>query len=280
MRSRVSKSSSSRRAPTSDARVVASAPPWFVEAGHLTRPCGNSTHPRPRRRPSPERVYGQDMEHFATETHVVVRRQTKNRLEINAFPKTSVIILVHGAWADGLRRNNVILPLQRHGLKIICAPIPLTSLTDDTLRRRALERTSCLVRGGARLCGAVIGAAHEPRVTPLVFVAAPAPTRAKPYARRLDRGAPIDVPQLIPDPHGLRCHGCPKKGFAVAVAESVRSSNGANHGRIRNDLLRFSASRRRPGCRIEKRSHRGSCLQKDDRMINPKTQRFMAHRMG
>ena len=66
-----------------------------------------------------------------------------------------------GAWSMGRRfvLENVILPLERHGLKVICAPIPLTSLTDDvTALTRALERTSgpvvlagpCLRRGRDR----------------------------------------------------------------------------------------------------------------------------------
>jgi hypothetical protein len=62
---------------------------------------------------------------------------------MNAFPQDSKVILVHGAWADGSSWNGVILPLQRHGLKVICALIPLTSLTNDVVSlRRALERTS------------------------------------------------------------------------------------------------------------------------------------------
>jgi hypothetical protein len=62
---------------------------------------------------------------------------------MNAYPENSTIVLVHGAWADGSYWTNVILPLQRHGLKVTCAPIPLTSLTDDVAAlNRALERTS------------------------------------------------------------------------------------------------------------------------------------------
>ena len=101
---------------------------------------------------------------------------------MNAFPKDSTIILVHGAWADGSCWNNVILPLQRHGLKVICAPIPLTSLPDDIAAlRRALERTSGpVVLAGHAYAGAVIGAADETRVKSLVFVAALAAASANP----------------------------------------------------------------------------------------------------
>jgi pimeloyl-ACP methyl ester carboxylesterase len=51
-------------------------------------------------------------------------------------------ILTHGAWADGSSWGKVILPLERHGLRVIAAPIPLTSLTDDVAALgRAIERT-------------------------------------------------------------------------------------------------------------------------------------------
>jgi pimeloyl-ACP methyl ester carboxylesterase len=63
--------------------------------------------------------------------------------KMSAFPQNSTIILVHGAWADGSCWRNVILPLERRGLRVICAPIPLTSLTNDaTALSWALELTS------------------------------------------------------------------------------------------------------------------------------------------
>src|SRR5262244_225376 len=96
---------------------------------------------------------------------------------MNSFPQNSTVVLVHGAWADGSCWKNVILPLERQGLKVICAPIPLTSLTDDVAAlTRVLERTSGpVVLAGHAYGGAVIGAIHEERVKSLVYVAALAP---------------------------------------------------------------------------------------------------------
>jgi pimeloyl-ACP methyl ester carboxylesterase len=63
--------------------------------------------------------------------------------KMSEFPQNSTIILVHGAWADGSCWRNIILPLERRGFRVICAPIPLTSLTNDaTALSWALERTS------------------------------------------------------------------------------------------------------------------------------------------
>ena len=57
--------------------------------------------------------------------------------------QNATVVLVHGAWADGSCWQNVILPLRDLGVYVICAPIPLTSLTDDIAAlSRTLERTS------------------------------------------------------------------------------------------------------------------------------------------
>jgi hypothetical protein len=60
---------------------------------------------------------------------------------MNLFSKNATAVLVHGAWADGSSWNRVILPLLHEGLKVVCAPIPLTSLSDDAAAlNRVLER--------------------------------------------------------------------------------------------------------------------------------------------
>ena len=141
---------------------------------------------------------------------------------MNAFPKDSAITLVHGAWADGSCWNNVILPLQRHGLKVICAPIPLTSLTDDIAAlTRALERTSGpVVLAGHAYAGAVIGAAREDRVKSLVYIAALAPDEGETVAQVFYRGqSHPEAPKLTPDSHGLIW--MPEEGFRRAVAHKA-----------------------------------------------------------
>ena len=46
-------------------------------------------------------------------------------------PGNITIVAVHGAWADGSSWKDVILSLEREDLRVIAAPIPLTSLGDD-----------------------------------------------------------------------------------------------------------------------------------------------------
>src|SRR5580704_14165798 len=79
------------------------------------------------------------------------------------FPENSTIVLVHAAWADGTCWSNIVLPLERRGFNVICAPIPLTTLTNDaTAMSWALERTTGpVVLVGHAYSGAVIAAVKE-----------------------------------------------------------------------------------------------------------------------
>ena len=81
---------------------------------------------------------------------------------MNPLPQLSTVVLVHGAWADGSCWSNVIVPLRDQGLKVIAAPIPLTSLTDDTAAlRRVIERTTGpVILAGHAYAGAVLGSRH------------------------------------------------------------------------------------------------------------------------
>src|SRR5277367_253065 len=91
------------------------------------------------------------------------------------------VVLVHGAWADGSCWQNVILPLERLGLKVICAPLPLTSLTDDIAAlSRTLERVDGpLVLVGHAYAGAVIAGPADDRIKALVSSRRWLPERVK-----------------------------------------------------------------------------------------------------
>jgi pimeloyl-ACP methyl ester carboxylesterase len=82
---------------------------------------------------------------------------------MNASLGNTTVVLVHGAWADGSCWSNVILPLRRQGLTVTAAPIPLTSLTEDSATlRRVIERTTGpVILVGHAYAGAVIAAAHD-----------------------------------------------------------------------------------------------------------------------
>jgi pimeloyl-ACP methyl ester carboxylesterase len=199
---------------------------------------------------------------------------------MNSFAQNSAIVLVHGAWADGSCWKNLILPLERNGLEVICAPIPLTSLTDDVAAlTRALERTSGpVVLVGHAYGGAVIGAIRDERVKSFVYVAALAPDEGETVAQVFYRDEPhAEAPKLAPDKHDFIW--MPADGFSRAVAHKAS-----------DDDTRIMAAVQRPiaiQCIQEPAPAPGwkgkpswFLLAEEDRMINPKTQEFMAARMG
>jgi len=199
---------------------------------------------------------------------------------MSAFPQNSSVVLVHGAWADGSCWSSLILPLQRQGLTVVCAPIPLTSLTNDIAAlNQVLERTSGpVVLAGHAYAGAVIAGATNKRVKSLVYVAALAPDQGETVAKVFYRDEPHpEAPKLAPDKHGFIW--MPEDGFSRAVAHKAST-----------DRTRILAAVQRPisvQCIEENAPAPGwkskpswFLLAEEDRMINPKTQRFMAGRMG
>ena len=101
-------------------------------------------------------------------------------------------VLVHGAWADGSCWQNVILPLEHLGLNVICAPLPLTSLSDDIAAlSRTLERTDGpVVLVGHAYAGAVIAGPTDDRIKALVYVSALAPGEGETVAQVFYREPP------------------------------------------------------------------------------------------
>ena len=199
---------------------------------------------------------------------------------MSAFSQNSTIVLVHAAWADGSCWSNIVTPLERRGLKVMCAPIPLTSLTNDaTALNSALERTcGPVVLVGHAYSGAVIAAVHNERVKSLVYVAALAPDEGETVAKVFYRDTPSpQQPKMVPDSHGLVW--MPDDAFRRALAHNASA-----------DQTRIAAAVQRPiavPCIQEpaptplwKSRPSWYLVAEEDRMINPKTQRFMAGRMG
>lgn len=199
---------------------------------------------------------------------------------MSGFPQYSAIVLVHGAWADGSCWGNVILPLRRHGLNVICAPIPLTSLTDDVAAlNRTLERTTGpVVLAGHAYAGAVIAGITEKRVKSLVYVAALAPDQGETVAQVFYRDEPHpEAPKLAPDPHGFIW--MPEDGFQRAVAHRASADQTSIMAAVQRPIAVACIQEPAPAPGWKTKSS-WFLLAEEDRMINPKTQRFMADRMG
>src|SRR5882757_755153 len=130
------------------------------------------------------------------------------------------VVLVHGAWADGSSWRKVLGPLVAEGVRVVAAPLPLTSLADDVA---ALDRTLERIEGpvvlvGHAYAGAVIAATSDEKVRSLVYVAALAPDEGETVADVFYRAEPHpQAPKLAPDNHDLIW--LPDGAFAEAFAQ-------------------------------------------------------------
>jgi pimeloyl-ACP methyl ester carboxylesterase len=132
------------------------------------------------------------------------------------------VVLVHGAWADGSSWAKVIGPLAAEGVKVLAAPLPLTSFAEDTAAvERALERVSGpVVLATHAYAGAVIAATRNEKVKALVYVVALAPDEGETVADVFYRAKPHPLaPKLAPDNHGLIY--LPQEAFAAAFAQNA-----------------------------------------------------------
>ena len=196
------------------------------------------------------------------------------------FPENSTIALVHAAWADGSCWSNIILPLEQRGLKVICAPIPLTSLTNDAAALSwALERTSGpVVLVGHAYSGAVIGAVREDRVKSLVYIAALAPDEGETVAKVFYRDEPSpEQPKMVPDSHGFVW--MPEDAFRRALAHKASADQAIIAAAVQRPIAVqcIQELAPRPAWKTKPTWY---LVAEEDRMINPKTQHFMAERMG
>jgi pimeloyl-ACP methyl ester carboxylesterase len=195
------------------------------------------------------------------------------------FPENSTIVLVHAAWADGSCWGNIILPLERRGLRVMCAPIPLTSLSNDaTALSWALERTSGpVVLVGHAYSGAVIAAVREDRVKSLVYIAALAPDEGETVAEVFYRDTKSpEAPKMVPDSHGFIW--MPEDGFHRAVAHKASADQAEIAAAVQRPLGVQCIQEPAP-VPLWKSKPSWYLVAEEDRMISPKTEQFMADRM-
>jgi pimeloyl-ACP methyl ester carboxylesterase len=196
------------------------------------------------------------------------------------FPENATVVLVHGAWADGSSWNAVILPLEQKGLRVIAAPIPLTSLADDVAAvKRTLARTNGpLVLAGHAYAGAVIGAVDDERVKALVYIAALAPAEGETVAQVFyrDERHPKS-PELAPDADGFIW--MPEEGFGNAFAHHATAEQIALSAAVQRPIALKCIQQPVPKPAWKSKPS-WFLIAEEDRMINPKTQHFMAERMG
>ncbi len=195
------------------------------------------------------------------------------------FQSNATVVLVHGAWADGSSWNSVILQLEAEGLNVIAAPLPLTSLGDDaTALKRVIGRTTGpVLLAGHAYAGAVIAAVDEARVKGLVYIAALAPDESETVAEVFYKDEPhSQAPKLAPDADGFIW--MPDEGFQNAFAHHATKEQIAlcKAGQRPISVKCIQQPAPKP---LWKSRPAWFLVAEEDRMINPKTQHFMADRM-
>jgi pimeloyl-ACP methyl ester carboxylesterase len=189
------------------------------------------------------------------------------------------VVLAHGAWADGSSWARVITALTAEAVKVLSAPLPLTSLAEDVAAlNRSLDRTEGpIVVAGHAYAGAVIALARPERVKALVYVTGLAPDEGEKVADVFYRLDPHpQAPKLAPAGNGLIW--LPEGAFETAFAQNAS----------REDLAVLTAVQRPisldcitvpVGRPLWKDIPSWFLVAEDDRMIAPETQRYMAERM-
>jgi pimeloyl-ACP methyl ester carboxylesterase len=189
------------------------------------------------------------------------------------------VVLAHGAWADGSSWARVIAALKAEGIKVLAAPLPLTSLADDVAAlNRSLDRTAGpIVLAGHAYAGAVIALARPERVNALVYITALAPDEGEKVADVFYRHEPHpQAPKLAPDANGLIW--LPEAAFEHAFAQNGSAEDWAVLAAVQRpislDCITVPAGRP-----LWKHVPSWFLIAEDDRMIVPETQRYMAERM-
>jgi pimeloyl-ACP methyl ester carboxylesterase len=198
----------------------------------------------------------------------------------NAKYQNLTAVLVHAAWADASSWNKVTLQLQKLGMRVRSAQIPLTSVTDDVaaLKRLLRQVEGPVVLAGHSYAGAVITAAAtgNSQVKALVYVAGIAPDENETVGSLFHRAAPHpEAPQLAPDAEGFLW--LPLGAFAKAVAPDASSEETSLMDVTQHPIALKCLGEPLPAPAWKEKPS-WYLLAKKDRMISPDTQRFMAER--
>jgi len=193
--------------------------------------------------------------------------------------RRATVVVIHGAWADGSSWELVLRKLLREGLNVVAAPIPLTSLGDDAacLKRTMARTKGPVIVAGHAYAGAIVGTANDASVKALVYVAALAPDEGETVAQVFYRDDPHpDQPKLAPDEDGFIW--MPESGFDRAFSQNATAEQIALCKAVQRPISVRCIQEPAPAA-AWKTKPTWYLLAEQDRMINPKTQRFMAERM-
>jgi pimeloyl-ACP methyl ester carboxylesterase len=193
-----------------------------------------------------------------------------------------VIVLVHGAFADGSSWAKVIPILESDGYSVIAVQNPLTSLEDDvaTTKRVIEAQKGPFVVVGHSYGGAVItaAAAGSANVKALVYVAAFAPDADEVLETPGKRFSPPPLSAaLVPDAAGFlyidraKFHDAFCRDLPAADARVMAATQKPVNGSVFTASVPGGAWRSIPSWYV---------VASEDRAINPELERFYAKRIG
>jgi pimeloyl-ACP methyl ester carboxylesterase len=192
-------------------------------------------------------------------------------------------VLVHGAWADALSWQGVIPLLQREGYRVVAVENALTSFADDVATtRRMIEAQSGPVVVAAHSYGGAVttaAAAGLPNVRALVYITAFAPDEGEVFAALLGRFGDSDINAAIaPDAAGAFYIDTARfnEVFAGDLPAEQASVMGATQKPFAGSIF-GAAIEGAPAWRTIPSWY---VVARNDRVIKPELQRFMAERMG
>ncbi|MEV5987511.1 alpha/beta hydrolase [Streptomyces sp. NPDC052051] len=187
------------------------------------------------------------------------------------------VTLVHGAYADGSSWSKVIPLLQAAGLEVIAVQNPLTSLRDDVA---ATERALARQDGPTLLVGHSYGgtvisqAGLAPNVAGLVYVAARAPDAGEDYPAVAARFPAPPVARGVVKSDGFQW--LTRQAFLHDFAHDLPEAEALRLYAVQGPLstapstTTVAAWRQKPSW---------YAVSKNDRIIDPGLQRFLAARM-
>lgn len=192
------------------------------------------------------------------------------------------IVLVHGAWADGSSWSKVIPLLQKQGLNVVAAQLPLTSLDDDVavVRRLLSMQSGPTILVGHSYGGMVIsGAATDAsNVQALVYIAAFALDEGESIDSFGKQGAaPAGAAQIHPDQYGFLW--IDRDGFHSAFVADADAEEASVMAAVQKPLS-VSSFTAKSGPPAWKRIPSWYLISQNDQMIPPQAEEFMAKRIG
>ena len=194
------------------------------------------------------------------------------------------VVLVHGAFADGSSWAPVVERLQADGHTVTAVQLPLTSLSEDVERTRAVlvKQTGPTLLVGHSYAGAVITALgpDAPNVVGLVYVAAFAPDEGETVqALASAEPAAAGAAAIRPDATGFLW--LDPDGFLEYFAPDVPRAQARVMAAVQKPIAAASLLNEEPLGRPSWRSLPSWYLvAEEDLMIPPARQHFFASRAG